>query len=66
MLIFDDPEFEDGPYIKVKEGRNTALDNGLIDEFVSTFLIDFDEDSPLEDQEYQIQIDVAKIERNKR
>ena len=67
MLIWDDPEFEDGPYIKVKEGRKTALDHGLIDEFISTFLLSsFDNDeNPLDDQEYQIKIDVACIKPKK-
>ena len=67
ILIWDDPEFEDGPYIKVKEGVKTALDHGLIDEFISTFLLSeyYDDEHLLDDREYQIKIDVACIKPKK-
>ena len=69
MLIWDDPEFNGNPYIAVKEGKK-ELSNGLIDDFVDTFLLERewgeDDDDPLEKKEFQLQIDLVRIKPKKR
>ena len=69
MLIWDDPEFNGNPYIAVKEGKK-ELSNGLIDDFVDTFLLERewgeDDDNPLEHKEFQLQIDLVRIKPKKR
>ena len=70
ILTWDDPEFNGNPYIAVKEGRE-GLSDGLIDDFVNTFLLskewgDDDEYLFKEDREFQVQINVVRIKPKKR
>jgi hypothetical protein len=68
MLIWDDPALE-SPQISVKEGRG-SLGDGLIDDFVDTFMLDdifYDEDiHPTEDAEFQVKIDVVYVKPSKK
>ena len=65
MLIWDDHELSH-PFIIVKEGMRSIHD-GLIDDFVATFLLpEYEDFLTKEGLEFQVQINVVEIKHKER